>query len=168
MRGHHPSPVPRRGEVASRDCGSKRRVGVGGQRMRKLPRDRHGLLALVLHIGCSKAWIRPSSAPAARGRTYEARSGKRGLFCDETEFGIRYVIDGWVLSPAAVHAEIRTVWFVDQGKENPLNRRDRYPRVMVLLRGVLLFTGNHFRFVSSGPSATWLFATQTVFTCLPT
>ena len=41
------------------------------------------------------------------------------LFCAETEFGVRYVIDGWVLSPAAVRAEIRTVWFVDQGKEIP-------------------------------------------------
>ena len=41
------------------------------------------------------------------------------LFCAENEFGVRYVIDGWVLSPAAVHAEIRTVWFVDQGKDIP-------------------------------------------------
>ena len=36
---------------ASSDCSSKRRVEVGGQRIRKLPRDRHGLLTLVLHIG---------------------------------------------------------------------------------------------------------------------
>ncbi len=41
------------------------------------------------------------------------------LFCTETEFGVRYVIDGWVLSPAAARAEIRTVWFVDHGKETP-------------------------------------------------
>jgi hypothetical protein len=38
------------------------------------------------------------------------------LLSTETEFGVRYVIDGWVLSPAAARAEIRTVWFVDQGK----------------------------------------------------
>ena len=31
----------------------------------------------------------------------------------------RRVIDGWVLSPEAARAEIRTVWFVDQGKEIP-------------------------------------------------
>ena len=30
------------------------------------------------------------------------------LFCAETEFGVRYVIDGWVVAPAAVRAEIRT------------------------------------------------------------
>ena len=41
------------------------------------------------------------------------------LLCTETEFGVRYVIDGWVLSPEAARAEIRTVWFVDQGKEIP-------------------------------------------------
>jgi hypothetical protein len=37
----------------------------------------------------------------------------------ETEFGVRYVIDGGVLSPLAARAEIRTVWFVDQGEEIP-------------------------------------------------
>ena len=37
----------------------------------------------------------------------------------ETEFGTRYVIDGWILSPAAARAEIRTVWFVDHGTETP-------------------------------------------------
>jgi hypothetical protein len=41
------------------------------------------------------------------------------LLSTETEFGIRYVIDGWVLSPAAARADIRTVWFVDQGEEIP-------------------------------------------------
>jgi hypothetical protein len=44
--------VTRRGEPASSDCSSKRRVKVGGRRMLKPPRDYHGLLALVLHIGC--------------------------------------------------------------------------------------------------------------------
>jgi len=41
------------------------------------------------------------------------------LLSTETEFGVRYVLDGWVLSPAAVRAEIRTVWFVDHGEEIP-------------------------------------------------
>ena len=41
------------------------------------------------------------------------------LLSTETEFGVRYVIDGWVFSPAAARAEIRTVWFVDQGEEIP-------------------------------------------------
>lgn len=38
---------------------------------------------------------------------------------EETEFGARYVIDGWIFSPAAARAEIRTVWFVDHGTETP-------------------------------------------------
>ena len=38
---------------------------------------------------------------------------------EETEFGARFVIDGWILPPAAARAEIRTVWFVDHGKETP-------------------------------------------------
>jgi hypothetical protein len=29
------------------------------------------------------------------------------------------VIDGWVVSPVATRAEIRTVWFVDRGEELP-------------------------------------------------
>ena len=41
------------------------------------------------------------------------------LLSTETECGIRYVIDGSVLSPAAARADIRTVWFVDQGEEIP-------------------------------------------------
>ena len=52
------------------------------------------------------------------------------LLSTETECGIRYVIDGSVLSPAAARADIRTVWFVDQGEEirrfvtaHPVRRR---------------------------------------------
>jgi len=41
------------------------------------------------------------------------------LLSTETELGVRYVIDGWVVSPVATRAEIRTVWFVDQGEEFP-------------------------------------------------
>jgi len=41
------------------------------------------------------------------------------LLSTETEFGVRYVIDGWVVSPVATRAEIRTVWFVDRGEEFP-------------------------------------------------
>jgi hypothetical protein len=41
------------------------------------------------------------------------------LLSTETEFGVRYVIDGWVVSPTAAQAEIRTVWFVHPGEEIP-------------------------------------------------
>lgn len=37
----------------------------------------------------------------------------------DSEFGVRYVIDGWIVSPAGKQARIRTVWFVDNGSDVP-------------------------------------------------
>ncbi len=37
----------------------------------------------------------------------------------ETDFGDRYVIDGWIVAPTGTRARIRTVWFVDAGEETP-------------------------------------------------
>jgi hypothetical protein len=36
-----------------------------------------------------------------------------------TEFGVRYVIDGWIGSPTGHRAMIRTAWFIDHGREIP-------------------------------------------------
>lgn len=36
-----------------------------------------------------------------------------------TEFGVRYVIDGWINSAIGQRARIRTVWFIDHGREIP-------------------------------------------------
>lgn len=54
------------------------------------------------------------------------------LLQNECEFGVRYVIDGWIVSPAGNQARIRTVWFIDHGREiarfvtaHPVNRRRR-------------------------------------------
>ena len=37
----------------------------------------------------------------------------------ETEFGDRYVVGGWIVSPERTRARIRTVWFVEVGEETP-------------------------------------------------
>jgi len=49
-----------------------------------------------------------------------------------TEFGVRYVIDGWIDSAIGQRARIRTVWFIDHGREiprfvtaHPIRRRRR-------------------------------------------
>jgi hypothetical protein len=36
-----------------------------------------------------------------------------------TEFGVRYVIDGWIGSAIGHQARIRTAWFIDHGREIP-------------------------------------------------
>jgi len=54
------------------------------------------------------------------------------LIQTESEFGVRYVIDGWIVSPSGTQARIRTVWFIDHDLEiprfvtaHPTNRRRR-------------------------------------------
>jgi hypothetical protein len=37
----------------------------------------------------------------------------------ETDFGSRYVVDGWIISPVGATAPVRAVWFVDTGQEIP-------------------------------------------------
>ena len=36
-----------------------------------------------------------------------------------TEFDVRYVVDGWIGSASGHRARIRTVWFIDHGREIP-------------------------------------------------
>lgn len=41
------------------------------------------------------------------------------LYETAAEFGVRYVVDGWIGSPSGHRARIRTVWFIDYGRETP-------------------------------------------------
>lgn len=41
------------------------------------------------------------------------------LYETATEFGVRYVVDGWIGSPSGLRAMIRKAWFIDHGREKP-------------------------------------------------
>jgi hypothetical protein len=62
---------------------------------------------------------RQSPAWKIQGGVFPQARENEVLLSTETEFGVRYVIDGWVVSPTAAQAEIRTVWFVHPGEEIP-------------------------------------------------